>query len=210
MSVPSFPDATAQERFMLMLLERVDGLTEELHTVKKELADSRAQHVAPLPSVTIENFRVHSSRWFMKVFTSSDTPLATEVFARRVLNILPDACLYIRVHKTGTGNNLLLAYVDAGVSVNLAVSMNAIHDAIYMDHTPVSDDIKTFDCKMDIYRNEHIGVCTRCVHVVCLDQILDASKMHNLDSFFGLPDVRSFCLERQTNQTPFTDVNPVA
>jgi hypothetical protein len=132
------------------------------------------------------------------------------VFARRVLNILPDARLYIRVHKTGTGNNLLLAYVDAGVSVNLAVSVNAIHDAVYTDHTPASDDIKTFDRKMDIYRNEHLGVCTRCVDVVCLDQILNASKMHNLDSFFGLPDVRSFSLVRQTNQPPFTVVKSVA
>ena len=74
MSVPTFPDATAQEKCMLMLLERVDGLTDELRDVKKELADTRAQQVAPLPSVTIDNFRVHSSRWFMRVYTSSDTP----------------------------------------------------------------------------------------------------------------------------------------
>jgi hypothetical protein len=205
MSVPTFPDATAQEKFMLMLLERVDGLTDELRDVKKELADahaqladSRAQQVAPLPSVTIENCRVHSSRWFMRVYTSSDTPLATEVFARRVLNVLPDACLYIRVHKTGEGNNLLLAYVDAGAYVNLVVAVNAIHNAVYVDHTPVSSNNRIFNNRMDVYRNEHLVRSPRCVHIECLDQMPTSSQADTLVEFIRQPDIRSYCLERQS------------
>ena len=135
MSVPSFPDATAQEKFMLMLLERVDGLTDELRDVKKELADARtqladtrAQQVAPLPSVTIKNCRVHSSRWFMKLLTSMETPLTTEVFVRRVSKILPGACLCLHSYRIDTGSNVLKAYIDAGVYVNLTVTVNAIHE----------------------------------------------------------------------------------
>jgi hypothetical protein len=196
MSVPTFPDATAQEKFMLMLLERVDGLTEELHTVKKELADARAQQVvAPLPSVTIEHCRVHSSRWYMRVFTSTDTPLATEVFARRVSKILPGACLYIQSYRIDTGGNVLKAYIDAGVYVNLAVTVNAIHDAVYADHTPFSCDNQGFHGRIDKYTNDHFGDRMRCVDVICL-QVPNARHLHDIEEFIRQPDVCSFCLER--------------
>ena len=197
MSVPTFPDATAQEKFMLMLLERVDGLTEELRDVKKELADARAQQVvAPLPSVTIENCRVHSSRWFMRVFTSTDTPLATEVFARRVSKILPGACLYLQSYRTHAGGNVLKAYIDSGVYVNLAVTVNAIHDAVYADHTPFSCHNQGFNCRIDKYTNDHFGDRMRSVDVVCLDQVSTERQLINIEEFIRHPDVRSFCLER--------------
>jgi hypothetical protein len=145
MSVPTFPDATAQEKFMLMLLERVDALTEELHAVKKELADSRAQQVAPLPSVIINNGRTHSSRWFMHLYTLRLTPLANDVFARRVLKILPDGCVYLLSKRLSdhVGCDVMMAYVEAGAYVNLSVIVNAIHEAIYADHVSVADFIKT-------------------------------------------------------------------
>jgi hypothetical protein len=157
MSVPTFPDATAQEKFMLMLLERVDAVTEELHTVKKELADARTQLVAPLPSMTIENIRMHSSQWFMKVYTSDDTPLAKDVFARRVLKVLPRGTVHIMTRKLLSGHDLLEAYVKPGNCVNLVVTLNAIHEAIYADHAPLSSyRLLDFD-------------------VVCLDRIVDAN-----------------------------------
>jgi hypothetical protein len=141
MSVPSFPDATAQEKFMLMLLERVDAVTEELHTVKKELADSRAHQVDPLPSVIINNGRTHSTRWFMHLYTSRLTPLANDVLARRVLKILPKGCLYLLPSRSSNviGFDVMKAYLEAGAYVNIAAVVNAIHEAVYVDHDPVSD-----------------------------------------------------------------------
>ena len=194
MSVPTFPDATAQEKFMLMLLERVDGLTDELRDVKKELADTRAQQVAPLPSVTIDNFRVHSSRWFMRVYTSSDTPLATEVFARRVSKILPGACMYLQSNRIVTGSNVLKAYIDAGVYVNLTVTVNAIHDVVYTDHIPFSYNNNTLEGRIDKYTNDHIGDRMKSVDVFCLDLFPNARQLCDLEEFIRHPDVRYFCL----------------
>ena len=130
---------------MLMLLERVDAVTEELHAVKKELADSRAQQVAPLPSVIINNGRTHSSRWFMHLYTLRLNPLAKDVFARRVLKILPDGCLYLLSKRlpNHVGCDVMMAYVEAGAYVNLSVIVNAIHEAVYVDHVSVADFIKT-------------------------------------------------------------------
>jgi hypothetical protein len=155
MSVPAFPDATAQEKFMLMLLERVDGLTEELHTVKKELAEARAQQVAPLPSVIINNGRMHSSHWYMHMYLIK--PLAKDVFARRVLKFIPDGCLYV-LSTRRFDVNVLNAYVEAGAYVNIAVVMNAIKEAVYADHEPVSKfkvNVITLDRKVDARCVQH-------------------------------------------------------
>ena len=138
MSVPAFPDATAQEKFMLMLLERVDAVTEELHTVKEELADTRtqladtrAQLVAPWRNVSIDDGGLYSSRWFMTVVVVQ--PLAADVFARRVLGIVPKATV-IAVSVARTGAHVIQAYIDAGSYVNMTVTVNAI-DAAIADHT---------------------------------------------------------------------------
>jgi hypothetical protein len=140
MSVPTFPDATAQEKFMLMLLERVDAVTDELRDVKKELADTRTQLALPLPSVTIESRHTHCWRWVMGVYTSSDTPLAAVVLARRVLKILPRGSVHLLSRGVvRPGCDLTEAYVNPGVCVNLAGILNAIHEAIYADHAPPSD-----------------------------------------------------------------------
>ena len=84
MSVPASPDPTAQDKYTLMLLERVDALTEELHAVKegladartrlavaeKRLADARAQLVVPGRNVCIEEGGgLHASQWFMYVLS---------------------------------------------------------------------------------------------------------------------------------------------
>ena len=140
MSVPTFPDATAQEKFMLMLLERVDAVTEELHVVKEELADTRtqladtrAQLVAPLRNVSIDDGGLHSSRWFMYVVVVQ--PLAADVFARRVLGIVPKASVIaVSVAEQRTGTHVIQAYIDAGSYVNMTVTVNAI-DAAIADHT---------------------------------------------------------------------------
>ena len=85
---------------MLMLLERVDGLADELRTVKEEqvetrvqladtrakLADALAQLASPEWNLRIDNGGLHSSRWFMNVL--SVEPLAADVFARRIMGVV--------------------------------------------------------------------------------------------------------------------------
>ena len=197
MSVPSFPDATAQEKFMLMLLERVDGLTEELHAVKKELAEARAEQVAPLPSININNCRTHSARWFMHLYTSRLTPLANDVLARRVLKILPKGCLYLLPTRSSiVGFNVMKAYFVAGAYVNIAAVVNTIHEAVYVDHDPISDVTVNIDV-IGLDRNAD----SRCVlHDFVHHQIMSTGLKHG--TCFRIPDAA-------TGEVRETAVSPI-
>jgi hypothetical protein len=143
----------------MMLLERVDALTEELHAVKegladartrlavaeKRLADARAQLVVPGRNVCIEEGGgLHASQWFMNVLTVE--PLTAAVMARRVLGVLPQASV-IAVSRGAlpqhVGVHLAEAYVDAQAYVNLTAKANAIDAAIFADHTRIEGKMST-------------------------------------------------------------------
>jgi hypothetical protein len=173
---PLFPDATAHEQFTLMLLERVDALTDSINVVQADLADAKAsaQQQQQTPQHTPV---VRSVRWFMRVVTVE--PLPADVFADRAMRVGGGVAVrsvypVARGAQPGGGCcHVLEAYLEADATTATASDATAsdadyrstcldtvvesIRTAIFVDHTPVSSDS-----------------CSREV-VVPLDRIADAS-----------------------------------
>jgi hypothetical protein len=162
---PLFPDATAHEQFTLMLLERVDALTDSINVVQADLAEAKASTRTPAPSA------VRSVRWFMRVATVE--PLPADVFADRAMRAgggVAVRTVYPVARGVLPGGgccHVLEAYLEADATTDAAADattsldtvVESIRAAIFVDHTPTSS------CK---------GEDSREV-VVPLDRIADAS-----------------------------------
>jgi hypothetical protein len=220
MSVPAFPDATAQEKFMLMLLERVDGLADELHTVKEEqvetrvqLADTRAkledalaQLASPEWNLRIDNGGLHSSRWFMNVL--SVEPLAADVFARRIMGVV--RCGYVVAVSQGAtmiGAHLTEAYINAESYLNLNATINAIKASVFSDHTRVDGKWSMHVVRLE--RNAD-ALCTE--YDMVQQQMADSGIDHgtlckfsptgSLEEYAFRPDEPSSAIREQRREFP--------
>ena len=168
---PLFPDATAHEQFTLMLLERVDALTDSINVVQADLADAKASAQQQQQQQQHVPTAVRSVRWFMRVATVE--PLPADVFADRAMRRPSCGGVAVRsVYPVARGaqpggGHVLEAYLEAEAATADATDgaddrstcldgvVETIRAAIFVDHTPVAEK--------------------GCDVVVPLDRIADAS-----------------------------------